>query len=143
MKLLISLLISLFSSVALAANGTFQITCNQNVTALSQQFIDHQWVRTSMPWFASWSHDQIGDYVFVGGMRTIFDRYPRDANPHLTFLNPEVDFNDEMGEIIMCRYKINNLELMDIGNVLEMRTFVYLPENSCYVSSNDTVTCKE
>lgn len=133
------ILICSLNSYAFASRN-FQITCDQNVEALSEQFVAN-WAKTPMPWYASWAQDMMDDYFFVGGMRTIDDKYPSDTNPHLSFLNPEVVYDEERGEVIMCRYKINNPELMDIDNNLEMRTFIFLPENSCYVSSSDTITC--
>lgn len=139
---ILSLLVFTLNSSAYASSE-FKIKCDKHVAELSNIFVANQWTKTSAPWYSSWAHDTMDNYLFVGGMRTIDDKYPTDVNPHLTFLKPAVDYDDDHGEIIMCRYTINNSELEDIDNILEMRTFIYLPQNSCYVSSADTITCKD
>jgi hypothetical protein len=143
MKAILSLLICSLGSYALAST-TFQITCDQDVAKLSNIFVENQWSRGTMPWYAAWAHDDMDNNLFVGGMRTIKDKYPKDPNPHLSFLNPTVEYDEERGEILTCSYKINNREMMDIGNVLEMRTSDFsLPQGACYVSSPDTITCNQ
>lgn len=143
LSIALSLLIFSLSSYAFASKD-FKITCDRNSVALSDQFIANQWTKTIMPWYASWAQDEMGgNYTFGGGMRTIEDKYPRDPNPHLTFIRPVVIFDDERGEVIMCEYAIHNPELMDIDNVLQMRAFTYLPNHSCHVTSSDSITCKE
>ncbi|GEM_PF-3618266 len=141
MKFFITLFASLLICTQAFAVQTIKIICDQNESGLDNLFIANKWVRDSMPWYSSYAQEFMGAYSFTGGMRTIKDQYPKDPSPHLHFMKPAIDYDDERGEIIMCRYKIGNTEMMDIDNVLEMRSILYLPKDSCYVSSFNTITC--
>lgn len=137
------LLFYLYPILSFSGKNTFTITCDQNSAALSNEFIKNQWVQTPMPWFASWAQEKMNEYLFTGGIRTIKDKYPTDPNPHLYFVEPAIYYDEEQGEVIMCRYKIENSEMMDIKAILEMRNFTYLPEKACFISSNISITCTE
>lgn len=143
MKIFFIFILCFLISICFAERGTYTITCNQDTLSLSDEFVKNQWVKTIMPWYFSWAKVAMDGYLFGGGMRTIKDKYPKDPNPHLRFLNPVVVYDEEQGEILMCRYKIENPEMMDIDDNLEMRYFSYLSKNACFVSSYSTITCTE
>jgi len=130
---------------SLTSHKEIHLLCETNVQSLSQQIMAHDWIKTpDFPWYASWAQFYSQEYLFSGGLGTFVDKYPDDPNPHLSFINPLVlHDDDEHGDIVVCRYKINNPELHDIEDILEMRAFTYLFDKSCFVSGYNMVTCEE